>query len=211
MGPEHSSARLERYLQLCAEDNMIVGNFTTPAQYFHGLRRQVKRSFRKPLILMTPKSLLTRAEAVSSFKEITEGTSFQELLQDPMVVSGELDVKKVKRVVLCSGKVYYDLAEHRKANGIEDTALIRVEQLYPFHHDMAKDLISAFPKLENYVWCQEEPKNMGSWHYICHELEDAIDQRFKFAGREAASSPSEGSKAMHKVAQAKLINDAFTL
>ncbi len=211
MGPEHSSARLERYLQLCAENNMIVGNFTTPAQYFHGLRRQMRRGFRKPLILMTPKSLLTKAEAVSSFNDMTEGTSFQELLQDPALKSGELNEANVKRVVFCSGKVYYDLAEHRKAQNITDTALIRVEQLYPFHHEMAKDLLSDYSNLETFVWCQEEPKNMGSWLHICHELEDAVDRRFKYAGREAAASPSEGSKAMHKKAQADLINQAFTI
>lgn len=208
MGPEHSSARLERFLQLCAECNMIVGNFTTPAQYFHALRRQKRRDFRKPLILMTPKSLLGRPEAVSYEADFLEGTCFQEVLPDSMVFTNPADVK---RVVFCSGKVYYDLAAHRAATGITDTTLIRIEQLYPFHDEMVAALTAQFPQASRFVWCQEEPQNMGAWTYIGPRIEEALGVRPLYAGRKAGSSPAAGSKAVHYREHKALLTKAFEI
>jgi 2-oxoglutarate dehydrogenase E1 component len=194
MGPEHSSARLERFLQLCAEENLIVGNFTTPAQYFHALRRQKRRDFRKPLVLMTPKSLLSRPEAVSSEEDFLEGTCFQEILPDNMVFENP---DQVKRVVLCSGKVYYDLVAYRNDHTISDTAIIRIEQLYPFHGEMLKAIIAQFASVESFIWCQEEPKNMGAWTYVALQLEATLGVWPAYVGRKPGSSPAAGSKAMH--------------
>lgn len=208
MGPEHSSARLERFLQLCAECNMIVGNFTTPAQYFHALRRQKRRDFRKPLILMTPKSLLGRPEAVSYEADFLEGTCFQEVLPDSMVFTNPADVK---RVVFCSGKVYYDLAAHRATTGITDTTLIRIEQLYPFHDEMVAALTAQFPQASRFVWCQEEPQNMGAWTYIGPRIEEALGVRPLYAGRKAGSSPAAGSKAVHYREHKALLTKAFEI
>lgn len=207
-GPEHSSARLERFLQLCAEDNMIVGNFSTPAQYFHALRRQKRREFRKPLVVMTPKSLLTRAEAVSQESDFLPGTCFQEILPDPKAFG---DTNNVTRVVFCSGKVYYDLAAAREEKGVENTAILRVEQLYPFNNEMVVALLSQYPKASTFVWCQEEPANMGAWTYIAPRLEEILGKKPLYAGRESASSPAAGSKAMHYREQKALLSDAFTL
>jgi len=207
-GPEHSSARLERFLQLCAEKNMIVGNFTTPAQYFHALRRQKLRDFRKPLILMTPKSLLTRAEAVSQEADFLEGTCFQEILPDPKEFA---DPKAITRVVFCSGKVYYDLAAWREEKGIDNTAILRVEQLYPFHREMIEALLSQYSNASTFVWCQEEPENMGAWTYIAPRLEALLGKKPVYAGRDRASSPAAGSKAMHYREQKALLDQAFTL
>jgi 2-oxoglutarate dehydrogenase E1 component len=208
MGPEHSSARLERFLQLCAEKNMVVGNFTTPAQYFHALRRQKLRGFRKPLILMTPKSLLTRPEAVSTEADFLEGACFQEVLPDPMAVA---DPMQVNRIVFCTGKVYYDLAAHREEKGITNTALLRIEQLYPFHKELVEALVSQYPAASKFVWCQEEPLNMGAWSYIAPRLEKVLDRRVRYAGRGRASSPAAGSKAVHYREQKALIEAAFTV
>lgn len=208
MGPEHSSARLERFLQLCAENNMVVGNFTTPANYFHGLRRQKHREFRKPLILMTPKSLLGRPEAVSQEDDFLEGTCFQEVLGDQKVFP---DNGQVNRVIFCSGKVYYDLAAHRKENGIEDAAIIRMEQLYPFHGEMAARMSGMYSNASRFIWCQEEPQNMGAWSYIVSRLEEALGTRPIYAGRKPGSSPAAGSKAMHYREQKALLEKAFTL
>jgi 2-oxoglutarate dehydrogenase E1 component len=208
MGPEHSSARLERFLQLCAEENLIVGNFTTPAQYFHALRRQKRRGFRKPLILMTPKSLLGRPEAVSSEADFLEGTCFQEVLPDSMAFENPADVK---RIVFCTGKVFYDLAAHRKEAGITDTAIIRIEQLYPFHGEMVAAFSAHFPQVSRFVWCQEEPRNMGAWTYIEPLIEDALGVRPLYAGRKPGSSPAAGSKAMHYREQKALLTKAFEI
>ncbi len=208
MGPEHSSARLERFLQLCAEENLIVGNFTTPAQYFHGLRRQKHRNFRKPLILMTPKSLLGKPEAVSSEEDFLEGTSFQEILDDPKNFD---DVEAVQRVIFCSGKVYYDLLAHREEAELVNTALIRIEQLYPFHGEMVKSILARYSKAERFVWCQEEPKNMGAWTYIAPQLEETLHVWPLYAGRKAGSSPAAGSKAMHYREQKALLARAFEI
>ncbi len=206
MGPEHSSARLERFLQLCAEKNMIVGNFTTPAQYFHALRRQKHREFRKPLILMTPKSLLGRPEAVSHELDFLEGTCFQEILPDIKVFNNPADVD---RIVFCSGKVYYDLMAHRQEKGIENAAIVRIEQLYPFHREMVGAIISQYSNASHFVWCQEEPLNMGAWSYIFPRLERAVGSKIRYAGRGTASSPAAGSKAMHYREQKALLAQAF--
>ncbi len=207
MGPEHSSARLERFLQLCAEKNIIVGNFTTPAQYFHALRRQKHRDFRKPLIIMTPKSLLTRPEAVSPEIDFLEGTCFQEILPDTKSFANPADVK---RVVFCSGKVFYDLAAYRQEKEIQDTVIIRIEQLYPFHEEMVAAIVGQYSNAESFIWCQEEPLNMGAWSYIFPRLERVVGHKVRYAGRGTASSPAEGSKAMHYRAQKGLIAQAFT-
>ncbi|MBJ7396284.1 MAG: 2-oxoglutarate dehydrogenase E1 component [Akkermansiaceae bacterium] len=206
MGPEHSSARLERFLQLCAEKNLIVGNFTTPAQYFHALRRQKHRDFRKPLVLMTPKSLLSRPEAVSLESDFQEGTCFQEILPDTKFFDKP---NEVNRIIFCSGKVYYDLMAHRQTEGIESAAIIRIEQLYPFHREMVELIISQFTNASQFVWCQEEPINMGAWSYISPRLEAAVGSKIRYAGRGSASSPAAGSKAMHYREQKALVAQAF--
>jgi 2-oxoglutarate dehydrogenase E1 component len=208
MGPEHSSARLERFLQLCAEKNMVVGNFTTPAQYFHALRRQKKRRFRKPMVLMTPKSLLTRGEAVSRIDDLLEGSCFQEVLPDPKSFDRP---SVVNRVIFCTGKVYYDLAAYREENGIQNTVILRIEQLYPFHDEMVGALVAQFPNASKFVWCQEEPLNMGAWSYVFPRLEKTLGQRVRYAGRGRASSPAAGSKAMHYREQKSLIEQAFSV
>ena len=206
MGPEHSSARLERFLQLCAEENMIVGNFTTPAQYFHALRRQKHSKTLKPLILMTPKSLLTRPEAVSDFSEFTGDTAFQEILPDTDFSHKKEDVEKI---VFCTGKVYYDLIAYRKENAIDNAAIVRVEQLYPYHEELVKKISSEYPNVTKYIWCQEEPQNMGAWSFINPLLAETFDTRIRYAGRVAASSPAAGSKAQHKAEQKMLVENAF--
>ncbi|MDB6080578.1 MAG: sucA, partial [Akkermansiaceae bacterium] len=207
-GPEHSSARLERFLQLCADKNMIVGNFTTPAQYFHALRRQKLRGFRKPLILMTPKSLLTKPEAVSTEADFLEGSCFQEILPDPLSFS---DPSKVERVVFCTGKVYYDLAAYRQEHEITNTAILRIEQLYPFHSEMVEALVSQYPAAKDFIWCQEEPKNMGAWTYIAPRLDEVFSARVRYSGRVRASSPAAGSKARHYRDQKALVQAAFEI
>jgi 2-oxoglutarate dehydrogenase E1 component len=206
MGPEHSSARLERFLQLCAEKNLIVGNFSTPAQYFHALRRQKHREFRKPLVLMTPKSLLGRPEAVSHEADFQEGTCFQEILPDTKVFANP---SNVSRIIFCSGKVYYDLMAHRQEKGIENAAIVRIEQLYPFHREMVEAIIGQYSNASHFVWCQEEPLNMGAWSYIFPRLERAVGSKIRYAGRGTASSPAAGSKAMHYREQKALLTHAF--
>ncbi len=206
MGPEHSSARLERFLQLCAEKNMIVGNFTTPAQYFHALRRQKLRGFRKPLILMTPKSLLTKPEAVSTLSELTGETCFQEVLGDSEMEKSPADVE---RVIFCTGKVYYDLLDYRKTNKIDNAAIVRIEQIYPFKKEAVLAATESFKNNTKWIWCQEEPLNMGAWTFVGPRLEDIFDSRIRYAGRNRASSTAAGSKAMHKREQAMLVEEAF--
>ena len=210
MGPEHSSARLERFLQLCAEKNMTVANLTSPAQYFHALRRQKHREFLKPLVLMTPKSLLTRPEAVSQEQDFLDESCFCEVLPDPHFdESGREDVE---RVIFCSGKVYYDLVQHRKEQGIDNAAIIRVEQLYPFHGKLVREIIASFENATKYVWCQEEPLNMGAWSYIWPRLQKCVESHHvRYAGRNRASSPAAGSKAMHLREQKKLVEKAFSV
>lgn len=206
-GAEHSSARLERFLQLCAEDNIQVMNLTTPAQYFHALRRQKRRDFVKPLILMTPKSMLTRPEAVSKESDFLEGTCFREILPDEV----DFDPAGVTRVIFCSGKVYYDLVKERADRAITDTIIIRLEQIYPLHREMLKDILSPYANLSSYIWCQEEPENMGAWHHIHYPLSELFNVRIRYSGRHASPSPAEGAKVMHYAAQKKLVAQAFEL
>ncbi|MEN3598233.1 2-oxoglutarate dehydrogenase E1 component [Brucella melitensis] len=218
-GPEHSSARLERYLQLCAEDNMQVANVTTPANYFHILRRQMKRDFRKPLIMMTPKSLLRHKRAISTLAELSGESSFHRLLWDDAQYNKDEGIKlqkdaKIRRVVLCSGKVYYDLYEEREKRGIDDVYLLRVEQLYPFPAKALINELSRFRHAEM-VWCQEEPKNMGAWSFIDPYLEwvlahiDAKHQRVRYAGRPDAASPATGLMSKHLAQLAAFLEDAL--
>lgn len=219
-GPEHSSARLERFLQMCAEDNMQVANCTTPANYFHILRRQMKRDFRKPLILMTPKSLLRHKKATSTLAEMSGESAFHRLLWDNAEYDKNHEIKlvtdsKIRRVVLCSGKVYYDLEEERTARGINDVYLLRIEQLYPFP---AKALINELSRFKNaeMVWCQEEPKNMGAWAFIDPYLEwvlahiNAKHQRIRYTGRAAAASTATGLMSTHKAQLAAFLEDALS-
>ena len=219
-GPEHSSARLERFLTMCGGDNWIVANCTTPANYFHLLRRQLHRSYRKPLMLMTPKSLLRHKLAVSTADEFTTGSSFHRIVWDDAQY-GNSDTKlkpdnKIKRVVMCSGKVYYDLLEERDARGIDDIYLMRFEQFYPFPAQSAVKELERFKNAEM-VWCQEEPKNQGAWSFIEPNIEwvltriKAKHSRPAYAGRAAAASPATGLASMHKDQQAALVDDALTL
>ncbi|MGF1656192.1 MAG: 2-oxoglutarate dehydrogenase E1 component [Verrucomicrobiales bacterium] len=205
-GPEHSSARLERFLNLCAENNMQVCNMTTAAQYFHVLRRQMKRPFRKPLVIMSPKSLL-RFEPAGSHKEAFLQGSFQEILPDPALE----DPSKVNRIVFCSGKVYYDLLAYRNKNQRTDTALIRVEQIYPMHAELLHRCIADYPSASKWVWCQEEPQNMGSWTHILPVLGNLGRRYIHYAGRDASSSPAVGSIAVHHREQAELVEQAFSV
>jgi 2-oxoglutarate dehydrogenase E1 component len=205
-GPEHSSGRLERFLQLCAEDNIQVCNLTTSAQYFHLLRRQMKRDFIKPLVIMTPKSLLRAEFASSRAEEFTSG-KFEEILGSPEVGSAS----KMKRVILCSGKVYYDLINYRTEKKIDNAAIIRVEQLYPLHETKLKSMMKAFPKTIGIVWCQEEPENMGAWSFIEPRLRKLFAREIAYAGRDASASPAVGSLARHKREQACVVRDAFNV
>jgi 2-oxoglutarate dehydrogenase E1 component len=202
-GPEHSSARLERFLQSCAEDNIQVANVTTPAQFFHLLRRQVRRDFRKPLIVMSPKSLLRHPAAVSRISDFTSG-GFQEILEETGAPQGPA------RIILCSGKVYYDLCEYREKNALTDTAIVRVEQLYPLHAERLREIARASAGAR-IVWCQEESQNMGAWSWIAPQLEKVFGVTPIYAGRDASSSPAVGSLALHRMELASLLKDAFKL
>jgi 2-oxoglutarate dehydrogenase E1 component len=219
-GPEHSSARLERFLQMSAEDNWIVANCTTPANYFHILRRQLHRSFRKPLVLMTPKSLLRHKLAVSTTEDFITGSSFHRVLwDDAQKGNSDTELKpdnKIKRVVICSGKVYFDLLEERDARGIDDVYILRLEQFYPFPaHALMKEL-ERF-KDAQVVWCQEEPKNQGGWTFVEPNIEWVLTRigakytRPAYAGRAASASPATGLASQHKAQQAALVNEALTV
>jgi len=201
-GPEHSSARLERYLQLCAEDNMQVVNCSTPAQYFHLLRRQAFQLDRKPLIVITPKSLLRHPLAVSSAEELANG-SFQPLIADEAV-----DAHGVKRVVFCSGKVYYDLLKYRDEHGITDVAIVRLEQFYPFPDADIRGLVDLYPNTDVWVWCQEEPRNMGAWQFVNPLFEEELGMRLRYAGRMASASPAAGSMKVHNFEQEIIMKQA---
>jgi len=223
-GPEHSSARLERYLQLCGGDNWIVANCTTPANYFHILRRQLHRSYRKPLILMTPKSLLRHKLAVSNKDAFVEGSSFHRVLwddADPKSERGKSEATlvaddRITQVVMCSGKVYYDLLEARDERGIDNVYIMRIEQFYPFP---ALSLIREMERFPNarIVWCQEEPKNQGAWFFIEPNIEWVLGRirdaggRARYAGRPASASPATGLMSQHKAQQEALIDDALTI
>jgi 2-oxoglutarate dehydrogenase E1 component len=229
-GPEHSSARLERFLQLCAEGNLQVCNLTTPAQYFHALRRQMRRDFRKPLVVMSPKSLLRHPAATSLLDEFASG-SFQEILDDPLwsdfvstgpesptpqtggglVGDGSANPAPTappERLILCSGKVYYDLADYREKNRITDAAIVRIEQLYPLHRNRLAELCDKYDG-STLVWCQEESQNMGAWSFIAPHLEHVFGRKAFYAGRDASASPAVGHLARHRYEQAALIRAAF--
>ena len=215
-GPEHSSARLERFLQLCAEDNIQVANITTPANFFHALRRQVKRDVKKPLVVMSPKSLLRHPAAVSRIEEFTQG-SFQEIIDDPHFSPAggtrsplPADGKAPARLILCSGKVYYDLVDYRAKHHITDTAIVRVEQLYPLHRKRLAEIAKRYQGAR-LVWAQEESENMGAWTWIDQQLEDVVGRRPLYAGREASASPAVGSLALHKLELAALLKQAFII
>ena len=208
-GPEHSSARLERYLQLCAQHNMQVCVPTTPAQMFHMLRRQVIRPLRKPLVALTPKSLLRHKEAVSTLEDLSDG-SFQPVIPDPAVT----DPERVQRLVLCSGKVYYDLAAKRRDAGVDNVAIVRIEQLHPFPEPELGEIVAPFVNLELAVWCQEEPANQGAWYASQHHMRRVLtrhnsDLYLTYAGRVAFASPAAGYFAQHIERQTQLVEDAL--
>jgi 2-oxoglutarate dehydrogenase E1 component len=224
-GPEHSSARLERFLQLCAEDNIQVANITTPANFFHALRRQMKRDFQKPLVIMSPKSLLRHPAAVSRVDEFTAG-GFQEVIDDPTYGTltrapfpTESDSENAKpktqnskptRLIFCSGKVYYDLVDYRTKHKITDVAIIRIEQLYPLHLKRLGELAKKYANTR-IVWAQEESANMGAWSFIAPQLQDLFGFTPLYAGRDASASPAVGSLALHKLELAALLKQAFTI
>jgi len=218
-GPEHSSARLERFLQMCAEDNMQVANLTTPANYFHALRRQLKREIRKPLILMTPKSLLRHKRAVSRLDELATGTSFHRLLWDDAQLLANEKIKlvpddKIRRVVMCSGKVYYDLYDEREKRGIDDIYLLRIEQLFPFPTKALVTELSRFKQAEM-VWCQEEPRNMGAWFFVDVFLQWILNQigakhrTMRYAGRPASASTAVGQMSKHLAQLKQFLDEAL--
>ena len=211
-GPEHSSARLERYLQLCAEDNWQICNLTSPANYFHALRRQVLRKFRKPLVIMSPKSLLRHKRCISALDELGPGTAFSRVLPETAALAPD---DRVRRTVLCSGKVYFDLLAAREEQGIDDVALIRLEQLYPFPETSLAKELRKYPAAD-VVWCQEEPENMGAWSFVDRRIERVLDgldvaaRRPSYAGRPEAAAPATGSLGKHNREQAKLVAQALT-
>jgi 2-oxoglutarate dehydrogenase E1 component len=212
-GPEHSSARLERFLQLCADDNMCVCNITTPANYFHVLRRQMLRSFRKPLVIMSPKSLLRHPMAKSAKSDFLGEKQFRRIMSDTKEIADD----KIRRLVLCSGKVAYDLIEARDAAGIDDISIVRIEQLFPFPGDPLALRLSRMTNLKEVVWCQEEPRNNGAWFFVNERIEDALTaaghagMRPSYAGRDAAASPATGLASRHKAQQEALVAAALGL
>jgi 2-oxoglutarate dehydrogenase E1 component len=218
-GPEHSSARLERFLQMCAEDNMQVANCTTPANYFHILRRQLKREIRKPLILMTPKSLLRHKRAVSRLDELGPDATFHRLLWDDAQTSKHEKIKlvaddKIRRVILCTGKVYFDLLEERERRGLDDIYLLRIEQLYPFPTKALMLELSRFKQAE-IVWCQEEPRNMGAWFFVDTFIEWVLNQiqakhrRPRYAGRPAMAATATGLMSKHQAQLKAFLEEAL--
>ena len=210
-GPEHSSARIERYLQLCAERNICVCNLTTPANYFHALRRQLMRNFRKPLVIFTPKSLLRHRLAVSPLHDMAEGSAFRFVIPEIDLIA---QPDQVRRVVLCSGKVYYDLLTERREKAIDDIAIMRLEQVHPFPEKTLTRELTPYRNAE-LVWCQEEPENAGAWNFVDRRLErvligiDGKAKRPTLAGREAAASPATGSARAHQAEQTTLIAAAL--
>jgi 2-oxoglutarate dehydrogenase E1 component len=219
-GPEHSSARLERFLQQCAEDNIQVANCTTPANYFHILRRQLHRNFRKPLVIMTPKSLLRHKKCISALSEMAEGSSFHRVLwDDAQLNTGLTGVKlkaddQIRRVILCSGKVYYDLLDEREKRGLDDVYILRLEQFYPWPMKSMTSELKRFPDAE-LVWCQEEPKNMGGWAFVDPWIEltlnkmDVKAKRARYVGRPATASTAAGLMGKHIKELQDFLNEAF--
>lgn len=212
-GPEHSSARLERFLQLCAEDNMYVAYPTTPASIFHLLRRQIKRNFRKPLIVMSPKSLLRHKLAVSTLAELDEGTKFIPVIDE---IDIEIKAERVKKVIFCSGKVYYDLLELRRERKIDNIVIIRFEQLFPFIEEDVVKIMKKYQAASKFVWCQEEPRNMGAWKFIRHQLDSCLEKagikaQVSYTGRERSASPAVGYLYIHNKQQEALVHEALEL
>jgi 2-oxoglutarate dehydrogenase E1 component len=207
-GPEHSSARLERFLILCAQDNMEVCHLSDPANYFHLLRRQMKKDILRPLVVMSPKSLLRLPEARSPIENFITG-SFKEFLDDNSIK----DKNKVKRIILTSGKIFYELDKFRKANNITDTAIIRIEQLYPFEADLLKEILVGYKNFEEMIWVQEEPKNMGAWHFLCHRIDDIFEEKpnIKYVGRCESASPAVGSGKIAAKQQETILKTAFQM
>jgi 2-oxoglutarate dehydrogenase E1 component len=201
-GPEHSSARIERFLQLCADRNIQVVHPSTPAQYFHLLRRQVKQPFRRPLIVFTPKSLLRLPVCRSSLGEFAQG-GFREVLP------AEADPKKVKKVLLCTGKIYFELAERRKKEERGDVAIVRIEQLYPLHAELLREVLEPYGKAESFTWVQEEPRNMGAWSHLRHALEEILGKKPAYIGRDEAASAAVGSHRLHNEEQEAILAEAF--
>jgi 2-oxoglutarate dehydrogenase E1 component len=198
-GSEHSSARIERYLQLCAIDNMTVTNCTTPANFYHLLRRQMKRDYRKPLIVFTPKSLLRHSKVISTVEDLATG-EFQEVIDDT------LNPKNVKKLVFCMGKFYYDLLEEREKLEREDVALVRIEQLFPLHLEKIQKIIDRYPNVENYVWAQEEPRNMGAWGFMLERF-DLVN--LKVCSRKYYAVPAAGSSTRFKKRHKAVIDSVF--
>ncbi|BFD46607.1 MAG: 2-oxoglutarate dehydrogenase E1 component [Rickettsia endosymbiont of Sergentomyia squamirostris] len=212
-GPEHSSARLERFLQLAAENNIQVTYPTTPASFFHLLRRQIYNNIRKPLIVMSPKSLLRHKMVVSPLSQLDKNTSFIPVLDE---INNAINAKEVKRIILCSGKVYYDLLEKREEKNILDIVIIRLEQLYPFETDFIVKILGKYNKAKEFIWCQEEPKNMGAWNFVKDHLNDilknaSINNQFVYVGRNESASPAVGSPIIHNEQQKKLLEEALII
>jgi 2-oxoglutarate dehydrogenase E1 component len=202
-GPEHSSARMERYLLLCADNNMQIANCTTPANFFHILRRQLYRKFRKPLIIFTPKSLLRHPKCVSTSDDFTNG-GFKEIIDDKIN-----QPERVNKIALCTGKIYYELLAEKEKQGADNIAIIRVEQIYPFPLDQLKDIIAHYKNANTYLWVQEEPANMGAWEFIHNTLISFIN--ITVISRPASGSPATGSNKFHVIRQQKIIDKAFEL
>jgi 2-oxoglutarate dehydrogenase E1 component len=201
-GPEHSSARIERYLQLCADDNLLVVNPSTPAQLFHLLRRQVTAPYRRPLIVFTPKALLRHPACTSAISEFSDG-HFQEIIPD------QLAAANCRRVLLCSGKIYYDLLEHRQTFEYTDIAIIRIEQLFPLHRERLKELSTAYPPQTEYCWVQEESGNGGGWDHLRPQLTEILGREPQYIGRKRSASPAVGSHRVHKLEQQRILEQAF--
>jgi 2-oxoglutarate dehydrogenase E1 component len=202
LGPEHSSARLERFLQLCAGNNIQVCNLTTPAQYFHLIRRQAKSNFRKPLILMAPKSLLRNPLAVSTLKDMTSG-SFRQVVDDPD------RLKSARRILFCSGKIFYELLQRRRKIKNSDATIVRLEQFYPFPETQLKTALETYKQAKKYFWVQEEPENMGAWFFVRPRLEKLTGKSIEYVGRRSASSPATGFPNIYRKEQAAIIDDAL--
>jgi 2-oxoglutarate dehydrogenase E1 component len=212
-GPEHSSARIERFLTLCAEDNIQVVNASTPAQYFHLLRRQMhggpdRRGVRKPLVVFTPKRMLRHPKAVSSVNDLMTG-SFREVLDDTTGVG----LSRVRRVLMCSGQVYYDVLAAREERKIQEVAIVRLEQIYPFHPGQVRDILARYPETADVVWVQEEPRNMGAWRFVQEQMQPVLEPThrvLRYAGRAPSASPASGSLKRHQEELAELLEQAFS-
>ena len=219
-GPEHSSARLERFLQLCGQENLQVMNCTTPANYFHALRRQIHRDFRKPLVIMTPKSLLRHKICVSNLDDFSKKNSFHRILEDHAFEkkNGFLELEKSKninKVIMCSGKIYFDLLEAREKYKRRDVVLLRIEQLYPFPAKSLVKSIKPYAKNAEFIWCQEEPKNMGAWSHVRDYIQWTLDfikannKNVSYIGRAPAASPATGYAKRHVAQQKEILEKVF--